>query len=209
MAGKPQTQPRPSPAPRGPREERGVTLARITEAARDSFAQNGWGGTTMRGVARAAGVDPALVHYYFSSKEELLDASTTPPVEWIVAVQEAQRGPVGSRGEAIVRALISSWSQPAIREALSSILQTAAQEPRTREKIRVLITTAILPAIADRLDDQERALRAALVASQVLGLLMMRYVWQIEPLTSLPEDDVVALVAPTLQRYLSGRLRPR
>ncbi|MGB0091217.1 MAG: helix-turn-helix domain-containing protein [Solirubrobacteraceae bacterium] len=101
-------------------------LARITDAARASFAENGWAGTTMRGVARAAGVDPALLHYYFSSKEELLDASTLPPPQWIAAIQRTNSSPLGARGEAIVRNLVWSWSQPEIRDVLSSVLMTAA-----------------------------------------------------------------------------------
>lgn len=207
MPGEPRANRETKRRSRGPSDERGVMLARITEAARASFAENGWAGTTMRGVARAAGVDPALVHYYFSSKEELLDSSTMPPPQWIAAIQRANSSPLGARGEAIVRHFVWSWSQPEIRDVLSSILMTAAHEPRTREKLRAFIIASLLPAVADQLDDGERLLRASLVASHVLGVTMMRWVWEIEPLTSLPEEDLVALVGPTLQRYLSGSLR--
>ena len=191
---------------RGPRDDRGVTLARIEQAARASFAQNGWAGTTLRGIAREVGVDPALLHYYFSSKEELLGAVTTPPPEWIASIERTTSAPLRTRGEAIVRNVIWTWSQPQIREILSSILQTAAHEPRTLEKLRAFVAATLLPAIMDRLDDEERLLRASLIGSQVVGLAMMRYVWQIEPLASLPEDELVRLVAPTIQRYLTGRL---
>ena len=192
--------------PRGPRDEPGVMVERITAAARASFAHNGWSGTTMRGIARDVGVDPALVHYYFSSKEELLDASTMPPQEWLDSIERTNGVPLRERGEAIVRNVIWSWAQPAIRETLSSILMTAAHEPRTREKLKAFLTTSLLPAIADRIEGEERLLRASLSASQVLGVVMMRWVWQIEPLASLPDDDLVALVGPTIQRYLTGRL---
>ena len=181
-------------------------VERITAAARTSFAQNGWAGTTLRGVARQVDVDPALVHYYFSSKEELLDASTMPPAEWLESIAQTNRVPVRQRGEAIVRNTIWAWAQPTIRETLGSILMTAAHEPRTREKLRAFIMANLLPAIADRIEDEERILRASLIASQVVGLVMMRWIWEIEPLSSLPDDDLVALVAPTIQRYLTGRL---
>ena len=69
------------------------------------------------------------------------------------------------------------------------------------------MTATLLPAVADRLDADERLLRASLIATQVVGLVMMRWLWEIEPLASLPDDDVVALLAPTIQRYLTGRLR--
>jgi len=182
-------------------------VERITAAARASFAHNGWAGTTLRGIARDVGVDPALVHYYFSSKEELLDASTMPPQEWLDSIETTSAVPLRVRGEAIVRNVIWGWTQPAISETLGSILMTAAHEPRTREKLRGFVTASLLPAIADRIEGEERLLRASLIATQVVGLVMMRWVWEIEPLASLPDDDVVALVAPTIQRYLTGRLR--
>jgi DMSO/TMAO reductase YedYZ molybdopterin-dependent catalytic subunit len=102
---------------RGPREDRGVISARIVAAARTSFAEHGWAGTTMRAVAREAGVDPALVHYYFHSKEDLLEASTTPPPEWIESVRTAAlcRGP--ARLARVLRGQ-HSWVYLQIRHAL-------------------------------------------------------------------------------------------
>lgn len=193
-------------APRGPREPRGVTVTQIEQAARASFAQNGWAGTSLRGIAREVGVDPALVHYYFSSKEELLDAVTTPPQEWIASIRATSSRPLRQRGEAIVRNVLWLWSQPEIRETLTSILLTAAHERRTQEKLRALVARGVLPAVASRLEDEERLVRASLIASQVIGLAMIRYVWRIEPLASLPDDELVAALGPTIQRYLSGRL---
>ena len=181
-------------------------VERIIAAARGSFAHNGWAGTTMRAIAREVDVDPALVHYYFASKEDLLDAATMPPAEWLEVISRTGSVPARERGEAMVRNLIWSWAQPAIRDVLSSILMTAAHEPRTREKLKAFLTASLLPAIADRIEGEERLLRASLTASQVVGVVMMRWVWEIEPLASLPDDELVALVAPTIQRYLTGRL---
>jgi AcrR family transcriptional regulator len=192
---------------RGPRDERGVMVARITHAARASFAHNGWAGTTLRGIAREVGVDPALVHYYFSSKEELLDASTNPPEAWIASIQRTSTVALEGRGEAIVRNVIWTWEHSEISEVLRSILLTAAHEPRTQEKLRTFLAASLLPSIAEQLDDGERLLRASLVGSQVLGLAMLRYVWRIEPLASVSDDELVTMVAPTIQRYLSGSLR--
>jgi AcrR family transcriptional regulator len=197
---------KPVAGSRGPREARGVTIAQIERAARRSFAEDGWAGTSMRAIAREVGVDPALVHYYFASKEALLDAVTTPPQAWLDSIQTTASAPLRERGEAIVVNVIWTWAQPELRDALTSILLTAAHEPRTREKLRTLISASLLPAVATRIEADERMMRASLIASQVLGLVMLRYVWQIEPLASLPDDDLVAFVAPTVQRYLSGRL---
>jgi AcrR family transcriptional regulator len=192
---------------RGAREEPGEAVARITAAARASFAENGWAGTTMRAVARSAEVDPALVHYYFASKEELLDASTVPPAAWLASIRETAETPLRGRGKAMVRSLIQNWEKPEIREVLASIVLTAAHEPRTREKLRVFVMTSLLPAVAGQRDDEEGLLRASLVASQMLGVVMARWIWQIEPLASLPDDELVALVGPVVQRYLSRPLR--
>jgi AcrR family transcriptional regulator len=193
-------------APRGPRGDRGETLAQIQRAARASFATRGWEGTSLRAIAREVGVDPALVHYYFSSKEELLDAVTTPPEEWLESIRATSATPLRDRGEEIVRNVIWTWQQPEIREVLESTILTASHEPRTREKLRGFVTMSLLPAVAQRIEGEERLVRASLIGSQVLGLVMLRYVWRIEPIASLPDDALVALVAPTIQRYLSGRL---
>ena len=199
--------PKPATRSRGPRVDRGVAMAQITEAARTSFAENGWAGTTMRGVARAAGVDPALVHYYFKSKEELLDASTTPPAELIEKLQEISGVPLDQRGTAILERVIWVWTRPETREVLRSILLTAAHEDRTLQKLRLFFTATILPSVSPQWDESERALRAGLVASQVSGVIMTRWIWKVEPLASLPDAQLIELIAPTLQRYLSDPLR--
>jgi AcrR family transcriptional regulator len=179
---------------------------RIAAAARESFARDGWGGTTMRAVAKSAGVDPALVHYYFGSKAALLDASTMPPAEWVASIVRANAQPLAARGEAIVRNLVWTWAQPQIRQVLGSILLTAAHEPRIREKLRTFMTAGLLPAVADRLDDEQRLVRASLISSHLFGLTMMRWVWEIEPIASWADERVVSLVAPTVQRYLDSAL---
>jgi AcrR family transcriptional regulator len=179
---------------------------RIEAAARVSFARHGWDGTSMRAVARHAGVDPALVHYYFASKEALLDASTMPPAEWVASIGLANAQPLVARGEAIVRNLVWTWGQPQIMQVLGSILLTAAHEPRIREKLSTFMTEGLLPAVADRLDDEQRLVRASLISSQLFGLTMMRWVWKIEPIASWADERVVSLVAPTVQRYLDSVL---
>ncbi|MGO9760229.1 MAG: TetR family transcriptional regulator [Solirubrobacteraceae bacterium] len=191
---------------RRPKGDPGVTRERIERAARASFAERGWAGTSLRGIARDVGVDAALVHYYFSSKEALLDAVTTPPPEWLESIRRTNSAPPRGRGEAVARNLVWTWSQPEIRDVLSSILQTAAHEARTREKLRQLVTLSLLPAIAAKLDDDERLVRASMISSQLVGVAMLRYILHVEPLASLPDEDLVALLAPTIQRYLTDPL---
>ena len=192
---------------RGPREDPGVLAQRITQCARESFATSGWGGTTIRGIARAADVDPALVHYYFPSKEALLDAAMVPPASWLGSVSEAITAPLDIRGEAIVRSMLRAWTDPEVAPVLRAIILTAAHVPAARDRLRFIVTTALVGATAEQLDGEARLVRAALVASQVIGLAVMRHVWEVEPLRSMDEEQLVALVAPTVQGYLAGPIR--
>ena len=116
----------------GPRDERGVLAARILAAARDEFAEHGWAGSTIRAVARAADVDPALVYHYFGSKEGLLDAATNPPQRWLENVAKVWATPIEHLGDALVKMLLASWADDEIGPTLRAILQTAAHEPATR-----------------------------------------------------------------------------
>jgi AcrR family transcriptional regulator len=188
----------------GPREERGVLAARILDAARSEFAQHGWTGTTIRAVARASDVDPALVYHYFGSKEALLDAATTPPQKWLDAVAEEYAAPTAELGGQLLRLMLESWSDEEIGPTLQAIVLTAAHEPTTREKLRTVIEHGLIGASTLATDERERLLRSGLIASQLLGLALTRYVWKIEPIASMTDDEVLAAVAPNLQRYVDG-----
>lgn len=191
-------------AAHGPRDDRGVLAARILDAARTSFGENGWAGTTMRGVARDADVDPALVHHYFGNKAGLLDAATTAPPEWAASVVAAWAKPSDTLGESLVRNVLANWNNPAFRPTMLSVLLTAAHEPSTREKLARIIAGQLMGPGLERLETETRDVRAGLVASQLFGFMMMRYVWKIEPIASLPDEDAIAALAPTIQRYLDG-----
>lgn len=189
----------------GPRDDRGVLAARILTAARETFAESGWAGTTIRAVARAADVDPALVYHYYGSKEGLLDAATDPPQKWLDGVATTWRAPAGDTGRAVLRLLLDSWADDEVGPVLRAILQTAAHEPTTREKLRMVVERSLLGVFATMGDnEQERLTRAGLVASQTIGFALMRYVWRIEPVASMTEDEVLDAIAPTLQRYVDG-----
>ena len=115
----------------GPRDERGVLSARILTAAREAFAETGWAGTTMRAVARAADVDPALVYHYFGSKEGLLEAATNPPPRWLENVAKTWTTPVSELGSALLRLMLGAWADDEVGPVLRAVLQTAAHEPST------------------------------------------------------------------------------
>ncbi|MBU8812608.1 TetR family transcriptional regulator [Mycolicibacterium goodii] len=189
----------------GPRDDRGVLAARILAAARETFAESGWAGTTIRAVARAADVDPALVYHYYGSKEGLLDAATDPPQRWLDGVAATWQAEAADTGRAVLRLLLDSWADEEVGPVLRAILQTAAHEATTREKLRMVVERSLLGVFAAMGDDEhERLTRAGLVASQTIGFVLMRYVWRIEPVASMTEDEVLDAIAPTLQRYIDG-----
>ena len=190
----------------GPRDERGVLAARILAAARDEFAQHGWAGSTIRAVARAADVDPALVYHYFGSKEGLLDAATNPPQKWLESVAKVWTTPVDQLGAALITLLLASWADDEIGPTLRAILQTAAHEPATREKLRRVVEGSLMGVSGLGTDERERLVRSGLISSQMMGFALMRYVWKIEPMASMSDDEAIAAVSPNLQHYVDGDL---
>jgi hypothetical protein len=113
---------------------------------------------------------------------------------------------VAGLGERIVRRLLGVWDEPENRAALLAIVRGASAHPGAAAALREFITREIVGRIQGAVTADRPALRANLVASQVMGLIAARYVAQVEPLSSLDAEAVVPLVAPTLQRYLDGKL---
>ena len=190
----------------GPRDERGVLAGRIVAAARQEFAEHGWAGTTLRAVARAADVDPALVYHYFGSKEGLLDAATNPPQKWLESVAKVWTTPIEQLGKALIALLLASWTDDEIGPTLRAILQTAAHEPSTREKLRRVVEGSLMGVSELGSDEHDRLIRSGLISSQMMGFALMRYTWQIEPVASMSDEEAIAAIAPNLQRYVDGDL---
>jgi len=183
-----------------------VLAARIVAAARAEFAENGWAGTTIRAVARAADVDPALVYHYFGSKEGLLDAATDPPAKWLESVAATWATPRADLGRQLVRNVLAAWTDDEIGPTLRATLLTAAHEPRTREKLRMVVERSLIGQSTLGGDEADRLRRSGLIASQLIGLAMLRYVWRIEPIASMSDDEVLAAIAPNVQRYVDSDL---
>jgi AcrR family transcriptional regulator len=184
-----------------------VLAARIMAAARDEFAENGWAGTTLRAVARAADVDPALVYHYFGSKEGLLDAATNPPQKWLDSVAKAWTTPVDQLGKALITLLLASWADDEVGPTLRAILQTAAHDPGTRDKLRRVVEGSLMGVSGLGNSERDRLIRSGLISSQMMGFALMRYVWKIEPLASMSEDEAITAIAPNLQHYVDGQIQ--
>jgi AcrR family transcriptional regulator len=168
------------------------------------FAAKGYEAATMRGIARAAGVDPRLVHHYFAGKEDVfVEAMQFPvrPTQLIGAVVEPG---LAGLGERMVRLFFSAWDGPDQRERIVTLLGSAATSSEGARMLREFVMREILGRVVVQVPGPEPELRLELAASQMIGMAVVRYVVQVEPLASAPMERLVELLAPTLQRYLDG-----
>lgn len=171
-------------------------------AAAAEFAEHGLDGTSMRGVARRAGVDPALVHHYFASKEELFTESVVAAQYLPVALRALSDVSREDAAETVVRTVLAVWGRMDGRGGLRAVVASVVRSEAARDLLRELVLRRLLLPLTWRLGVDEPERRAALVASQVIGLGMVRYVVEIEPLASADDETVVAEIAPAVHRYL-------
>jgi len=180
------------------------TRAGIIAAARVQFAQKGYDGTSLRGIARAAGVDPALVHHYFEGKAHLFTETMQVPAQLATLDAAIMDGPREAIGERTVRAFFSIWEVPAAREGLVAVIRSAVSHDDAARMLREFLAREPFGRLGEALGTPDAELRAGAAAAQMLGLAVLRYVIGYEPLVNATEEELVALVAPTVQRYLSG-----
>jgi AcrR family transcriptional regulator len=177
----------------------------IASAARSAFAESGYDRATIRAIAATAQVDPALVVHFFGSKEKLfLEVMTLPPgvSEAVAGLGDGPRETVGRRLAEVVVALLEN---PASRAILIGRIRSASSHAAAAELVRETVTRDLRNLAAAVTDDRPE-LRATLVGTHVVGLGLARYVVRVEPLASLPADELVELTAPVFQRYLAEPL---
>jgi AcrR family transcriptional regulator len=183
----------------------GATTTRdgILEAARELFGTRGYDGTTIRAIATAAGVDPALVHHFFGSKDELFLAVLEVPETVMSQVPAALQGDLDSAGERLARLYLGLYEAPATRGAMLTAIRSAVAHEEAARVLRETITARLYAAVRDLLPDHPE-LRMNLAMSHLTGLAIGRHVLAVPPLAGLDLDELVAWVGPTLQRYLTG-----
>jgi AcrR family transcriptional regulator len=180
----------------GPRSE--ATRRAILAAARATFAARGYERTTIRAVAARAGIDASMVMRYFRSKAGLFTAAATMDLQ----VPDLRSAPASRRGELLVRVFISRWEDPVRDDELIVLLRTAVTSETVAGQLETVLGQLITEPIA-ALGGEQAAERGTLIAAQLLGLALCRYILCFEPLASLTADEVVAAVAPSVQRYLT------
>ncbi|MEI7055094.1 TetR family transcriptional regulator [Nocardioides sp. CCNWLW239] len=190
---------------RGRRPGSPNTRAAILAVARQRFAQQGYAATSVRGIAAAAGVDSALVHHYFGTKEDLFVASLELRVDpRVIAPTITAEGP-DRAGESLVRLLLSVWDDEESRLPLMALVRSIF-EPEGKALVPEAFGRLILGPVSEALGLDEPERRMALVGSQLVGIVVLRYVARIEPLASAPAETLVATYAPVVQGYLAGPL---
>lgn len=189
----------------GRRPDGSDTREEILTAARSLFAEHGYDAISLRAVAREADVDPALVHHYFDGKPDLFTSSFALPFRPETVVPQVVEGPRDQLGERLVRMFLAIWGGPGA-EHLVGILRSAMTNDAAAAMLREFMTATILEGVAGSLEVDESRGRAALCAAHLVGIGVLREIIGFAPLRELADEEVVAWVAPTLQRYLTGPL---
>jgi AcrR family transcriptional regulator len=182
------------------------TREAILDAARRAFAEHGYQRATVRGVAELAGVDPALVHHYFGTKQGLFVAAVQLPVNPVEQLSALLADDPELVGQRMIGVFLSVWDLAANNSPLLALVRSAVSDEQAAAMLREFITEEVLGRIAEGLGSPDAKLRATLVGSQLVGLMMARYIIRVEPLASAPPAVVAAAIGPTLQRYLTGEI---
>ena len=178
------------------------TKLEILSAARIEFARSGFDGTTIRAIASTANVDPALVMHYFGSKEQLFAASLELTVNPATIIRQVFEENGTDTGEAMVRTLLSVWDSDSGSQLIAALRSATAVGP-VHEMVREFIQQSILRALDDSIEGEDSAVRASLIASQLVGLLVGRYVLRFPELATASIDDLARSIGPSLDRYAS------
>ncbi|WP_433049329.1 TetR family transcriptional regulator [Dactylosporangium sp. CS-033363] len=183
------------------------TREAILEAARKAFAERGFDGASIRHIATSAGVDPALVHHYFGAKDQLFLATMNAPIDPGELLPQVFEPGLDGVGERLVRMFLSVWDSPAGTPVVA-LVRSAMQHDWSARMLREFLVSQVLRRATRTLDldPAEAPTRASLVASQMIGMAMLRYILKLEPLASMPPEDIVRNLAPTIQRYLADPL---
>jgi AcrR family transcriptional regulator len=192
-----------------PRKGKGTGRSDVLAAASSVFARVGVGRASVRAIAREAGVDPALIWHYFGSKERLFVEAVLEHIG--PSVQRKFGGAPASRdvGAAVVRSFLRGWETGDGHRRFTGLLRSAVTEEWIAERLRRLIEREIATSVPKGFSAQEARFRTGLVASQLLGLGLSRYVLRLPATANASVEQLASSVGPTVQRYLRGPVTSR
>jgi AcrR family transcriptional regulator len=197
---------RRGPAPRTPGRRPGGpdTRGEILRAARESFAGKGFTATSLRAVAREAGVDAALVHHYFDSKDELFIESMALPIDPRQVAAHVLDGPREELGRRIITVFLGVWESPDGQQRMKAILRSVVSNDDVARVMREGISQLIIQPVAQALDVPDAQLRVSLVATQLIGIALTRYLIELDPIASSSVPELIDRMAPALQHVLTA-----
>jgi AcrR family transcriptional regulator len=182
------------------------TRERILAGARELFARNGIDKTSIRAVAASAGVDPALVHHYFGTKQQLFAAAIRIPIDPMEVIGPLRETPVEELGYKLPSLLLPLWDSEIGSGFIATLRSLLAGSDVSL--VRSFLQEVITVEVGSRVDNPPGTgpIRVQFVASQLVGVVMARYILELDPFKSLPVEQIAATIAPNLQRYLTGDL---
>lgn len=175
-------------------------------AARRAFTDKGYTGASFRQIAAQARVDPGMIRHWFGDKAGLFRAAMEPAVAPELRLAGVLDGGPDGLGERLLRRMLGVWDGTGGPSPMIALVRSAVSHEESTALLRTFVAEQILGRLSGVLAGPDAALRASLVGSQMIGLVMARFIVRVEPLASAAADQVVAAVAPTLQRYLTGAI---
>lgn len=180
------------------------TRGEIVSAAREAFADKGFAATSLRAVARQAGVDAALVHHYFGSKDELFIEAMALPLDPRQVAAGILDGPRAELGRRIVTIFLGVWESDEGRQRMTAMLRSVVTSDEVARLMREGITRMILEPVSQFLDGPDAKLRVGLIAGHVIGVALTRYVIELEPVATADLSTLVERIAPAIQQYVDS-----
>lgn len=187
----------------GRRPGGGDTRGAILDSARSAFATSGYQGATIRAIAAQAGVDPALVHHYYGTKEDLFGASLELPIRPSEAADLVLADGVENAGVNLARLFFTIWEAPGTRDSLLAMLRGAFTTEQGAASLRAFFETALLSRVAGHLSGPDAGLRVGLAASHLIGVAVLRYVVGFEELRRLEAGELAERVGERIQAYFT------
>ena len=178
------------------------TRAAILKAAQELFAELGYARTTVRDIAARAAIDPAMVMRYFGSKDALFARATAIDLK----LPDLTRTAPAQFGDTLIRHFLDIWEGPSSTGILTILLRTSASDEDVAAKTRNVFAGQVLPMLARVADPAEVATRAGLIATQLLGLALCRYVLKVPPVVAMTPERIIACFGPLLQQHITGGL---
>ena len=176
----------------------------VLDAARSAYAARGYVGTTIKGVAAAAGVAPEVVRRYYDNREVLFAAAMRLPFDPATAVAQLLAPGIDGIGERMVRVTLRMMDDPKTRDQLIEMAKAGASATKTVAPMREFVEIEIIDRVVTSLGLPDARMRAALATSYLLGVATTRYVLKLEPIASATEDDLVRLIGPAIQQVLTS-----